>query len=225
METLRALILCLLLPTAAIAGESSQPSAKPAWRWSIEERLAARFNPALAKERAALAQPETAEPGDRPKTQGSSTYTIDGSRNPELFLPSELFESLLDGFDGDTAFRQASRQRLRDAILAFGFEPDAFWAEFGRATENYRSLNARRMAQIERMQTAPAQQRRELQREMDAEGRDLCRTRSDAFAAARRRFGGEEFDRFLYTVVAPGLSLASDPDTPEHVRFLEGGCR
>jgi hypothetical protein len=219
------LIVFLMLSAAAFAAESTRADAKPTWRWTLEERLAARFNPVLAKERAALAQYETAEPDDREKTQASSLYTIDGSRNPELFLPSELFESLLNGFENDAAFRKASRERLRDGMQTFGFEPDRFWIDLGRVTEKYRSLNARRIAQIERMQTASAQERRELQRDMEAQGRDLCRARSNALAAARRSFGEETFDRFLYTVVAPGLCISSDPDTPEHVRFLEGGCQ
>jgi hypothetical protein len=55
---------------------------------------------------------------------------------------------------------------------------------------------------------------------------DACRSRADALAAARKEFGRERFDRFLYEVIAVHMFLAADrlPD-PEILRQAELGCR
>ena len=52
---------------------------------------------------------------------------VDGSKNPELLLPSELFSVLLQrGFDDDVDARTAYRTKLEPLAIELEVEPD-FW--------------------------------------------------------------------------------------------------
>jgi hypothetical protein len=103
-------MLVLLIGSAAKAEvRKSGDIAKPAWEWTVDERLAQRFAPKAmearaaehaAEERAFLRRfPEAAN--DFPETKGTGspqhdTDSIDGDKTPELFLPFELFDHLLN---------------------------------------------------------------------------------------------------------------------------------
>lgn len=82
---------------------------KPAWKWTVEERLAARFDPEAVEAQMAARKAEEAEfrkqnpeglPLDELLAQMTGpepvTITLDGSKTPELYLPGELFWVLID---------------------------------------------------------------------------------------------------------------------------------
>ena len=55
---------------------------------------------------------------------------------------------------------------------------------------------------------------------------DVCRSRAEALAAARKAFGRERFDHFLYEYVAINMFEITDRlPTAEQLRQWEGGCR
>lgn len=189
---------------------------KAKWEWTVEERLSARFDPVLAAKRAAR----------QPQGMG----TVSGEVEPELFLPGELFSSLLAGLDADAKFRETSRAILRNRILEFGLDPQQFWRELEDAISSHVRLTSRYAALLNRLRESEpgTGTRGEIEAEKERLGPVLCRSRADALAEARRHFGAETFDRFLYTVVAPGLTIAPADlrlATAEHALFLEGGCR
>lgn len=54
----------------------------------------------------------------------------------------------------------------------------------------------------------------------------VCRTRADALEKARREFGRERFDRFLYEVMAVNMFSTAfvTPVNPALLRRAEEGC-
>lgn len=205
--------------------ERRESSRKQVWDWTVEERLAVRFDPVLAVQRATAGWART----DAGTTGRPQWGEVHGNENPELFLPGELFIALLGGLHGDTGFRDSSRAIRRNRIIAFGIDDETFWRELESAISSYLRFAARHAAIQQRLiHTLDEGERSGLAAEAERMGPDLCRSRAAALAGARRHFGAETFDRFLYTVVAPSLSVSSgDPlvDTAEHLRFLEGGCQ
>lgn len=227
---MRLILLTILLSFSAFAATAADcgdaEGRRAPWEWTLEERLAARFDTGLAKQRAAFARAEAAEVGAPATAVADDPYAVDGRRNPELFLPAELFGQLLDGLAHDPNFRDVSRSVLRDGIRDFGFDEDAFWRDLARLSSGFVDLSAKRAALENTLRTAGPTEQRELRKQLEDLGRKLCAQRVAALANARRYFGQEKFDRFLYTVVAPGLAVASAPSVDAaHLRFLEGGCR
>jgi hypothetical protein len=102
-----AAMLVLLVGSAAKAEVSkSGDIAKPAWEWTVDERLAQRFAPEAMEARAAdHSSEERAFLNRFPEAAADLTETketgfprqvndsIEGNKTPELFLPFELFIS------------------------------------------------------------------------------------------------------------------------------------
>jgi hypothetical protein len=197
--------------------------AKDAWEWTVEERLAARFDPVRAERRATRLQAEGV--ASAPEALGALT----GDAEPQLFLPGELFGSLLGGLHADADFAATSRAILRDRILEFGFDDVTFWQELEGAISSHQRMAARHAALVKQFRDADEMERNTIREQTAVMGPDLCRSRIVALHAAREQFGGKDFDRFLYTVVAPVLSVSASDDpsllSAEHLRYLEGGCQ
>lgn len=79
---------------------------QPAWSWTPAQRLAVRFDPEAMREREIAYRNEqrtlkkgaclfTPYDGAEPVVPTYQTYVIDGCRDPELFLPTELFDMYL----------------------------------------------------------------------------------------------------------------------------------
>src|SRR4051794_36431467 len=86
------LVVAGILPALAA---SSPP--KPAWQWTVDERLAARFDEAARNQRVDeyVAQ-RTARQGrhaalSTPAAPSRPTDVIHGSAHPELLMPHEIF--------------------------------------------------------------------------------------------------------------------------------------
>jgi hypothetical protein len=188
------------------------------WQWADEERIAARLDPAyIAKH---------SKPG--PSEAAKVTFSIDGRENPHLFLPFELFNSLMDGLSADAGFRDTRRAMLHDRIKDFGYDPNAFWAELETSVASHLKSLRRNAALRERMRTASRAERDAIARDLESSNIPVCRSRAESLAAARAHFGRETFDRFLYSVVAPQLSVSSPMPGAEEGRglaYIQGGCR
>src|SRR5215218_5432790 len=91
---------------------------KPAWQWTLDERLAARFDPEGMKRRAAedaalrrKSEIQFGERFDAPDDQ----QTIVGRQEPALFLPGELFNLLLsDAFHENALHEQELRSWIEE---------------------------------------------------------------------------------------------------------------
>ncbi|MFL6247518.1 MAG: hypothetical protein ACJ74H_15940 [Thermoanaerobaculia bacterium] len=180
---------------------SSSAAIRPPWTWTAEERIAKRLDPKHVRDRVmAHARP--------------ATFVIDGRFDSALFMPWELMERFLNATDAAAPHRDASRARYTDDIVAFGWSTTSFWRDLDEASAAYAGMRNR----IRQMRTAPAS-------ETDIADR-FCLTRAQALQNARARFGYEQFDRFLYEVIAPGLTMFSDdPMTAEQLLWVERGCK
>lgn len=202
---------------------ADQPVHKPAWEWNDADRLSQRFNPDRMREREAAyrATPEVradavtqrtvaTDNADRPSDRVTS-YVIDGRRNPELFLPHELFDQLVTGLMPDSDLASKQRQFYGPGIRSLGFDEPQFWDRLERVAGQY--------VQKKYEQTSG---------ELDGNNVTLCRARYEAIKEARQTFGHVQFDRVLYTVIAPTTRFSastnsSDPATP--LVRAAGGCQ
>ena len=199
---------------------------KPAWKWTLEERLAKRFDPAEVAARAALAEKQMrkqlAFPWPLPKEPGetdealleSARESINGRDTPELLTPMELFISLIESAYpvGDGVDRRPYRELVEEEAAALGFGAD-LWPRLRRAASPYLKLRQ------EDFKIAVAEQLMMGLTPPEV----MCRARGDALRAALHEFGDEAFLRLLYEVVAPPIGMPRL--TPDGVLRWEGGCR
>jgi len=222
-------------PRAAAANGRPEASVrKPAWKWTVEERLAKLFDP---EERAARVRDRVAEqkalralrpPSHDPlfdvdEEANPPADVIDGSKTPELFLPFELFTFLLDsGLPANGQVEWARRGPIEERAAALGFGQD-LWPRLEKATAPF--LELRREA--ERLHISYPDSLADFKK--DSEAMRWCRTRARAIAAAKSEFGEEPFLRLLYEAVAPNtrayFAPTQAPDLAEHLRYMEGGCQ
>lgn len=219
---------------AAAAGaqspEGGQPEkaqgkpVKPAWQWTLDERLAARFDPEGMKRRAdreaELAKKTAAQFGERFDI-APGQHSIDGKSEPELFLPGELFNSLLSSAFHENALHQREMRTWieeRAAVLGFGSD---LWRRLERVTAPYLRLRDER-----NLRALAAASRAEAHEDSAEERRAICRAHAQALAAAKAEFGEEALLRLLYEVKAPTMSVTNEgtEGMSDHLRYMEGGC-
>ena len=209
----------LVFATLLLAATSATEETRPPWQWTLEERFADRFNPAKIREReeAAMAADPRETPGSPDRVHDLAKIgpghqfenRIDGRRNPELFLPHELFDSLLGGLSQNSATRQSQRKFYSKSLRSLGYDEQSFWPNLESVSTGYLAV-----------------------KEGECRGQQCsdtrCAARFDALQAARDLFGREEFDRLLYVMVAPRMNSALatlDRNYRENLRRQEMGCR
>lgn len=214
-------LLGLILFAQAAAAQTAKAwdESKPAWQWTLEERLAKRFDAGEVAARAALAEGRIRRqvpiPGmewDEALIEGAKTR-INGRDTPELFTPMELFIHLVESSNPlDGRHQRLWRQQVEEEAAALGFGAD-LWQRLRRVASPYIKLFQEdyRIAIAEQLERGPTPPE------------VLCRARRDALDAALDEFGEEAFLRLLYEVVAPPLSTSML--MPENLRRWEGGCR
>jgi len=198
-------LLSTLAPSSGVS-TPGQPPPKPAWQWTDDERMTART---VKSAHHPISAESTSASGDR------THFVLDGSRNAELFMPSELYNSLTYGLWEDDRTRSEARSRYKPAIQKFGWDEAVFWSTLEKLDRRHQEL-----------------QRRLLSRDLKpAEGERLnieaCNARLMAFRAAKATFGADKFLEFLYTAVAPGISIPAriGSDEEQRLRYVEGGCQ
>ena len=207
MSAVRAAAVVGFLITMTAAAE------EPAWRvpadWDVEARLTMRFDAVRNADRrrvyatdhaAALVQ------ADATDIANVREFIVDGSRNPELFLPHELFDGLMTAFVDDEVQRFRQRDAYDPGIRALGLDEQQFWTELALVSSSYREIR------LVPASTADAR----------------CRARFEALGAARAHFGRRAFDRLLYRVVASthqNSFATNDPDPAASLRREDRGCR
>ncbi len=224
------------IPGVRSSGVQGRSPAKQAWEWSDEERIRVRFDPASVHERNAanadkvaanvakgMTQPSVhsqAQPSEhfRPSQQ----HVIDGSRDPELFLPDELLDFLLDGLHSNAAFRTNARRALAKSIGEMGYTEDDFWNKLQRLSAPYLALKSRPSnGNIQWFKTPDG---KNASSPIDV---DRCVARHNLLQAARTTFGAEKFQRFLYAAVAPEVQRGDstqEPDPGQELLFVARGC-
>lgn len=222
---LKTVLLLAVLSSVSLIAQAQAP--KEPWTLTVEERIALRTNLELARERVRRARrPQTLEAPTANREMRPSADDFDGKTHPELFLPHEVFRTLVNlAFLGPPRTGQLFRKGFMPEVKRRGLPPD-FW-------ERLRSVSAIYVADSQalmeigpgaRQQSGRARDRAE--QALALKQGDECRSRADALAAARSEFGRERFDRFLYEVIAVNKFHSEDrlPD-PKLLRWAEEGCR
>jgi len=195
---------------------------KPAWKWSIDERVAERTDPARADTRRAGG----AQRSERQKLFGLQGFeetqpSINGNTEPELLMPSELFASLISDAFPENGRPGELKERIEDGAVVLGFGRD-LWPRLEKVAAPYLRVRKERYQRAMASQAKPADS-------IEGKGKQLleCRVRAEALERAKAEFGEEAFLRLLYEVVAPPMSFgySVEANTPENLRFVEGGCR
>lgn len=198
------------LPLAVHAADNPRNRREPQ-DWSLQERIAARVNPQLARERVDRAQRERSA-RERLSNVPAATFpngrraldVIRGSVQPELLLPTEVFDSLISrGYVGAAAWREIHE---RD-IVAAGLPP-TFWDDLAEVAAPLIDHMRRQHAALSSVRENPHLRER-VEREIADGYPALCRHRAAALRDARQRFG-PPFDRFLYASIATGMSITTD---------------
>jgi hypothetical protein len=229
-------LVLLLTPSCLTATQRDDGAApKPPWQWSDDERLAVRFDPVSMAERRSpevLAQygfkPPTTPRAVSQSTKGAGgpiTFVILGERNPELFMPFELFDFLIEtALQEDTNVR-VSWQKIF-AENAGAPLPSDFWNRLERAAKPYLDAQRALSAKNREWKAASEAQRNAMAPSFAGLQDRLCGARAEALTAARNEFGTTVLYRVLYERAAPGLhQWSSDPLPAEKLRAIEGGCK
>ena len=200
------LFVILLLSGAVHSAQAQSDAAKPPWLWTLDERIHKRVDPAERASRRARNSQRTIAPGFAP---------IDGSVEPELFLPVELVTRLALNTD---APHERMREAYRGAIKSHGWEYEAFWSEVHSAAAPYLSL-MQQSGLIQRNARGTA--------DLSELASQVCEASANLLEALRLKFGEQDFDRFLYREVAPHvrMSIADHADSPDSLRKKVKGCR
>jgi hypothetical protein len=206
--TIRSLQLFLVLAVAttlSAADQSRQP-----WNWTTAQRVVDRYDSQHAADRRAAFGPGLTESASN--GPNARQFVLDGRRNPELFMPHELFDVLLTGVAPDARLRNKQRDSLDPALATLGYTSD-FWSSLASAAAEYLSIRF--------PTTSPSSAAN------DADIR-RCTARYEALQRARQTFGAATFDRLLYTVVAPTVTrveVTTSADPAAALLRAERGCR
>jgi hypothetical protein len=204
------LVALLAAPGGLVHAADDQKDAREPQEWSLQERIAARVNPQLARERVDRARRDRSTRehlSNMPATLPPTRPTLDvirGSVQPELFLPTEVFDSLIRrGYVGVAAWREIHAKDIAAAGL-----PPNFWDELADVAAPMIEDMRRQHAALVSVRENP-HLREGVERQIADAYFTLCRDRAIALREARKHFG-PAFDRFLYTSVATGMSVSTD---------------
>jgi hypothetical protein len=216
------LLLVAVIATVPLIAQSP----KEPWLLTLEERIALRTDDAAAAARVradrASERPAVTYKVDGTGSDPAATVydVIDGSRDPQLFFPHELFDSLTRmAYADEFATRRAYRESKEDELRAIGLPAD-FWESLEVITAAYR-------ADRKDEQHLALSQRPEAEKHAAKEVtyERMCRDRRAAMREAQERFGAK-FTQFLYTAVARSITslILHKTDPQEMRRFLTGEC-
>jgi hypothetical protein len=193
-----------------------------------DERLALRFDQSLAAARRAVGVADGVVRRDDPDPY---LMVVNGKRDPELFMAWELMDHVTPVFNlTDNARRESIRATwtARDAAQHLG---QNFWERLQVVLGPiiHAEAELRRVSLAKRAATGAASEPLEV--EWTKINATLCPLRAKGLADARAAFGRQEFDRFLYEVVAPdAVVLSSSSSTSPQERassdiWVEDGCQ
>jgi hypothetical protein len=198
-------------PAAAAGDRQEELRDKPAWQWTIDERITERFRNDRIAERSALTR--AARKNHLPAGGAVAMDTLYGRSHAELFLPSEIFRSLLTRtFLISATNRMENRLSIESRAAALGFGQD-LWKRLHAVAREALEMEARQL-------------RRPSVQGSEVRGADTCFARYVALEKAKAEFGEERFMRFLFEAVAPDIfsSYTLTTSTADELLYQEGGC-
>ena len=196
--TVVAVVFCM---TAGAAVAQAAAPTKRAWEWTPAERAQARRSDELRRGRVEAHRAKLRSgPMGTASSMPAPADVIDGSRNPELFFVTELFEILVRNsfVTMPNTWPHVVRQRTTDL-----FRDPEEWTRFAAVVTEY--------ADVLRQQNVAAEA---LDRKRVSEMQAVkCNAGSRALRKARAEFGAPRFNRMLYEVVASGMTTTFSADT------------
>jgi hypothetical protein len=242
MRILYTIPLILAVSQQAVTPRDVPPErsqiAKAAWDWTDDERLAVRFDPIAIQERASRDATEPYSARSVGATQQSSRPTplqspsgppnlVVGRRNPELFLPFELFNILISsGFSSD-AKQNAEFRRSLEPVISKSIKAETFWADVESAAALLiENQNEEHTLGGQIKHAATDDDRAALRQRIKNLQQPQCLMRARALSAVADRIGRRAFYRILYEGIAPTVNTTStDADLAMRLRFAAGGCQ
>jgi hypothetical protein len=211
----RALVVLSALTVVVATDVAAQQ--KAAWRWSQEERIAKRFDPAEIAARQVRRLDGSSSSGP------SGLFVVDGSVEPELFLPWELLDMFFTRVGSNPEQFRQTRDSYSSAIAKRGWDAGAFWRDMADIRASY-DVARTTQAALFPGSSETVEEKRSRERQRESADLQICRARADALSTALARY--RDFDRFLYEEVAPTLVMrSSTPTDAMTLRWIAGGCR
>lgn len=187
------------------------------WKWTLEERLAVRFDPVDMQRRADANAKDNEAP-----SYSKGQCIVEGARSPELLLPSEVFSALLRrAFNPVNEMRETYRKDILEQGRALGFD-ESLWPVLEKLAHD-------EILSMKKARDAAKLYREKGIRPPDSSTADQkiqCTKRAQGREAVRAYFGAERFDRFLYEVIARHVAVFMEyhPERPQQLLLLEKGC-
>jgi hypothetical protein len=226
MSRTASIVLLLVVASAA----SADTRRKEVWEWTVEERLAARFD--LGSRQARVDEHARSVREKRPTRPGGNSVeslplpfdSLRGNATPELLLASEIFGEFVRvayAFDDDVASQIRLDAERRAALAGL---PPTFMVALGDAVRDYAETERGVRELRERLNRGAGAETEQLLTDLRRMEAEACRRRVSAMNALRAEYAG--FDRFLYQGLAANLSFAIfEVQEPETLRRNERGCR
>lgn len=224
-----------LLIGLGVQAQEKKPATKAPWEWTIEERLAERYDPVKVEERRLLAVEKALH--QDPRLENRTIHDphrafIDGSETPELFMPFELFSGMIDkAFLADPEYCAVYQEEVQALAGDFG-KRDDLWPMIEMITAEVIAIkqDMRTLGRDPAYHDINDERYVELRERRKALGLESCRARFVALQVAREHFGEVAFNRFLYEAIASTehASYSWDGENREMVetaRYAAGGCQ
>ncbi len=197
---------------SAYWNRGASPATKTPWEWTDAERLAFRLDPNVVETQAPIG------------TGGAKSQKIVGVAHPEAFFPFELFGHLLQM----ETYQYQEHDRDNPRLFAYGVaNPDAWRQELHTVLAPYTAADNKMNDVAARLQKAGRDEKPALEEQLADLRRAQCRSTAQGLDAAREHYGRETFDRFLYMVVAPELTVINRmfyDDLAKQIAYEARGC-
>ena len=216
------LFLALFASSSAFAQQN-----RPAWKLTLDERIALRTSPELARERVRQATAQHSIAANSNRDGRVSADLFDGKSHPELFLPHEIYRSLMTlAFLAPARNADRFRRGLMPEVRRVGL-PGDFWERLRTVSSVYIADAWAEKDLGAGIHKESGAGRSRAEAGLSLKQLDVCRSRADAIIAARREFGSDTFDRFLYEVIAVNKFHSEEDHLPaaDVLRWVERGCR
>lgn len=205
---------------------------KKPWKWTTEERIAARVDAGAARRRIETLKSKGADArlrimADAQTTQAAAqepTDYIDGKAHPELFFPHEIMALFLRSAYGTEDEAAAGfRTSARDAAIDLGL-PSDFMTVFEQKAATLIALELRETALRDSLSDGNGDPR--IVSELLRLASEQCTARIVAIQELRNLYG-DRIDEFLYVALAPGMSriVIGSFETAHDFRRAARGCR